>query len=142
MELADRAVGFLLSLINLSIFTYYTFWVIILPFLDSDNFIHSYFLPHEYAADSCMCWAGASLPSLHVYWVRDAQIQEEGLKHDAVFHSILISGQGCSISFVFSPRPYNSDWGFGFKMRNLFKLSSFLTLTLLHVCSYMIFWSM
>jgi len=30
MELADRAVGFLLSFISLSIFTYYTFWVIIL----------------------------------------------------------------------------------------------------------------
>lgn len=30
MELADKAVGFLLSLISLSIFTYYTFWVIIL----------------------------------------------------------------------------------------------------------------
>lgn len=30
MELADRVVGFLLSFITLSIFTYYTFWVIIL----------------------------------------------------------------------------------------------------------------
>ncbi|KAJ4839126.1 hypothetical protein Tsubulata_042712 [Turnera subulata] len=49
MELADRAVGFLLSLISLSIFTYYTFWVIILPFVDSDHFIHQYFLPQEYA---------------------------------------------------------------------------------------------
>ncbi|XP_021291172.1 dolichol phosphate-mannose biosynthesis regulatory protein [Herrania umbratica] len=49
MELADRAVGFLLSFISLSIFTYYTFWVIIVPFVDSDNFIHKYFLPQEYA---------------------------------------------------------------------------------------------
>ncbi|KAK4761641.1 hypothetical protein SAY87_029525 [Trapa incisa] len=49
MELADRAVGFLLSMISLSIFTYYTFWVIILPFVDSDHFIHKYFLPQEYA---------------------------------------------------------------------------------------------
>lgn len=81
MELADRVVGFLLSFISLSIFTYYTFWVIILvsilfcyfilnlstlfvnlfdsdssffhgvfqPFVDSDNFIHKYFLPQEYA---------------------------------------------------------------------------------------------
>lgn len=30
MEVADRAVGFFLSFISLSIFTYYTFWVIIL----------------------------------------------------------------------------------------------------------------
>ncbi|KAK8622080.1 hypothetical protein V6N13_097706 [Hibiscus sabdariffa] len=49
MELADRAVGFLLTFTSLSIFTYYTFWVIILPFVDSDNFIHNYFLPQEYA---------------------------------------------------------------------------------------------
>ncbi|XVF13668.1 hypothetical protein REPUB_Repub08aG0227800 [Reevesia pubescens] len=49
MELADRAVGFLLSFISLSMFTYYTFWVIFLPFVDSDNFIHNYFLPKEYA---------------------------------------------------------------------------------------------
>ncbi|XP_057521558.1 dolichol-phosphate mannose synthase subunit 2 [Amaranthus tricolor] len=49
MDLADRAVGFLLCSISLSIFTYYTFWVIILPFVDSDHFIHQYFLPQEYA---------------------------------------------------------------------------------------------
>ncbi|GKU95799.1 hypothetical protein SLEP1_g9116 [Rubroshorea leprosula] len=49
MELADRAVGFLLSFISIFIFTYYTFWVIILPFVESDHFIHKYFLPQEYA---------------------------------------------------------------------------------------------
>ncbi|CAL5197134.1 unnamed protein product [Lathyrus oleraceus] len=49
MELADRSVGFLLSFISLSIFTYYTFWVIILPFVDGDHFVHKYFLPQEYA---------------------------------------------------------------------------------------------
>ncbi|CAL0312891.1 unnamed protein product [Lupinus luteus] len=49
MELADRTVGFLLTLISLSIFTYYTFWVIILPFVDDDHFVHKYFLPREYA---------------------------------------------------------------------------------------------
>ncbi|TKY52795.1 Dolichol phosphate-mannose biosynthesis regulatory protein [Spatholobus suberectus] len=49
MELADRAVGFLLSFISLSIFTYYTFWVVILPFVDDDHFVHKYFLPQEYA---------------------------------------------------------------------------------------------
>lgn len=41
MELADKTVGFLLSLTSLSIFTYYTFWVIILVssspmFIDDD----------------------------------------------------------------------------------------------------------
>ncbi|KAH0469189.1 hypothetical protein IEQ34_002421 [Dendrobium chrysotoxum] len=49
MELADKAVGFLLTIISLSIFSYYTFWVIILPFVESDHFIHMYFLPREYA---------------------------------------------------------------------------------------------
>ncbi|XP_010928499.1 dolichol-phosphate mannose synthase subunit 2 [Elaeis guineensis] len=49
MELADKAVGFLLSAISLSIFTYYTLWIIILPFVESDHFIHRYFLPQEYA---------------------------------------------------------------------------------------------
>lgn len=49
MDLADRAVGVLLSLISLSVFTYYTFWVIILPFVDNDHFVHKYFLPQEYA---------------------------------------------------------------------------------------------
>ncbi|KAL8150533.1 hypothetical protein V2J09_020341 [Rumex salicifolius] len=49
MELADRAVGLLVTCTSLSIFTYYTFWVIILPFVDDDHFIHKYFLPQEYA---------------------------------------------------------------------------------------------
>lgn len=30
MELGDKAIGFLLTVTSLSIFTYYTFWVIIL----------------------------------------------------------------------------------------------------------------
>lgn len=49
MELGDKAVGFILTLTSLSIFTYYTFWVIILPFVNSDHFVHKYFLPQEYA---------------------------------------------------------------------------------------------
>ncbi|XP_031494261.1 dolichol-phosphate mannose synthase subunit 2 [Nymphaea colorata] len=62
MELADKAVGLVLSLISLSIFTYYTFWVIILPFVDSDHFIHKYFLPKEYAL-IIPIFAGVSLLS-------------------------------------------------------------------------------
>ncbi|KAL8540016.1 hypothetical protein ACS0TY_001566 [Phlomoides rotata] len=49
MEIADRAIGLLLSVISLSVFTYYTLWVIILPFVDNDHFAHKYFLPQEYA---------------------------------------------------------------------------------------------
>ncbi|CAN8239776.1 unnamed protein product [Cochlearia groenlandica] len=63
MELADRAVGLLLTSISLSIFTYYTFWVIILPFVDSDHFIHKYFLPQDYAI-LVPVFAGVTLLSL------------------------------------------------------------------------------
>ncbi|RAL39318.1 hypothetical protein DM860_002851 [Cuscuta australis] len=49
MEVADKAVGLLLTITSLSIFTYYTFWVIILPFVDRGHFVHNYFLPQEYA---------------------------------------------------------------------------------------------
>lgn len=31
------------------VFTYYTAWVFLLPFLDSDNFLKNFFLPREYA---------------------------------------------------------------------------------------------
>ncbi|XP_068649360.1 dolichol-phosphate mannose synthase subunit 2 [Aristolochia californica] len=49
MELADKTIGLMLTITSLSIFTYYTFWVIILPFVDHDHFIHNYFLPQEFA---------------------------------------------------------------------------------------------
>ncbi|KAG1338485.1 Dolichol-phosphate mannose synthase subunit 2 [Cocos nucifera] len=45
----DNGLGILISAISLSIFSYYTFWVIILPFVDEDHFIHKYFLPREFA---------------------------------------------------------------------------------------------
>ena len=47
--MGDKAVGLVLTMTSLSIFTYYTFWVIILPFVDDDHFVHQYFLPQEYA---------------------------------------------------------------------------------------------
>ncbi|XXG69489.1 hypothetical protein AAC387_Pa06g2338 [Persea americana] len=63
MELVDKTVGLLLCVISLSIFTYYTFWVIILPFVDSDHFIHNYFLPKEFAL-IIPVFAGVALLSL------------------------------------------------------------------------------
>nr|GEV94116.1 dolichol phosphate-mannose biosynthesis regulatory protein [Tanacetum cinerariifolium] len=63
MELADRAVGLVLASISVIIFTYYTFWVIILPFVDKDHFVHNYFLPQEYAI-LLPVYAGVSLLSL------------------------------------------------------------------------------
>ncbi|NP_001186093.1 dolichol phosphate-mannose biosynthesis regulatory protein [Gallus gallus] len=45
----DRAVGFGLVAFSLILFVYYTLWIIVLPFIDSDHSIHQYFLPREYA---------------------------------------------------------------------------------------------
>ncbi|XP_045419293.1 dolichol phosphate-mannose biosynthesis regulatory protein isoform X2 [Lemur catta] len=45
----DQVVGLGLVAISLIIFTYYTAWVILLPFIDSQHVIHKYFLPRAYA---------------------------------------------------------------------------------------------
>ncbi|XP_065504811.1 dolichol phosphate-mannose biosynthesis regulatory protein isoform X1 [Caloenas nicobarica] len=45
----DRLVGFGLVAFSLLLFMYYTFWIVILPFIDSDYGIHRYFLPREFA---------------------------------------------------------------------------------------------
>lgn len=42
-------VGFGLVAVSLMIFTYYTAWVVLLPFIDSQHVIHKYFLPRAYA---------------------------------------------------------------------------------------------
>ncbi|XP_041098632.1 dolichol phosphate-mannose biosynthesis regulatory protein [Polyodon spathula] len=45
----DQAVGLGLVGFSLVLFVYYTLWVIVLPFVDSDHAIHGYFLPREYS---------------------------------------------------------------------------------------------
>ncbi|KAM5298528.1 dolichol phosphate-mannose biosynthesis regulatory protein [Ctenodactylus gundi] len=45
----DQVVGLGLVAVSLIIFTYYTVWVIVLPFIDSEHAIHKYFLPRAYA---------------------------------------------------------------------------------------------
>ncbi|XP_043421898.1 dolichol phosphate-mannose biosynthesis regulatory protein [Prionailurus bengalensis] len=45
----DQVVGLGLVAISLLIFTYYTAWVILLPFIDSQHVVHKYFLPRAYA---------------------------------------------------------------------------------------------
>ncbi|KAM9207528.1 dolichol phosphate-mannose biosynthesis regulatory protein [Dugong dugon] len=45
----DQVVGLGLVAVSLIIFTYYTVWVILLPFIDSQHVIHKYFLPRAYA---------------------------------------------------------------------------------------------
>ncbi|XP_048369532.1 dolichol phosphate-mannose biosynthesis regulatory protein isoform X2 [Sphaerodactylus townsendi] len=42
-------VGYGLVAFSLAVFTYYTTWIIILPFIESDHIIHKYFLPREYS---------------------------------------------------------------------------------------------
>ncbi|CAL1399496.1 unnamed protein product [Linum trigynum] len=80
MELADRAVGLLLTLISLSIFTYFTFWVIIVPFVDSDHFVHQYFLPLEYAI-IIPVFAGVALLSLLSLFVGSVMLKSRKKKN-------------------------------------------------------------
>ncbi|KAL4609323.1 dolichol phosphate-mannose biosynthesis regulatory protein [Arapaima gigas] len=46
---ADQVAGMSLVAFSLLLFSYYTVWVIVLPFVDSDHMVHSFFLPREYS---------------------------------------------------------------------------------------------
>ncbi|XP_058072957.1 dolichol-phosphate mannose synthase subunit 2 [Magnolia sinica] len=76
MELADKTIGFLLSVISLSIFTYYTFWVIILPFVNTDHFIYNYFLPQEFAL-IIPVYAGVALLSLLCIFIGSVMLKSK-----------------------------------------------------------------
>ncbi|XP_028612918.1 dolichol phosphate-mannose biosynthesis regulatory protein isoform X1 [Grammomys surdaster] len=84
----DQAVGFGLVAVSLIIFTYYTTWVILLPFIDSQHVIHKYFLPRAYAvllplaaglllllfvalSSSSLSMPHVTLASLTALWVGD-----------------------------------------------------------------------
>jgi dolichyl-phosphate mannosyltransferase polypeptide 2 regulatory subunit len=45
----DKVIGFVLLFISIFVFVYYTFWVIIAPFIDRGHFIQDWFLPRSYA---------------------------------------------------------------------------------------------
>ncbi|XP_077161777.1 dolichol phosphate-mannose biosynthesis regulatory protein [Paroedura picta] len=45
----DQVVGYGLVAFSLILFAYYTVWIIVLPFIESDHIIHKYFLPREYS---------------------------------------------------------------------------------------------
>ncbi|KAJ0974804.1 hypothetical protein J5N97_016790 [Dioscorea zingiberensis] len=79
MELADKAVGCFLSAISLTIFIYYTFWVIILPFVESDHFIHGYFLPQEFAI-LIPVFAGVALLSILCVFVGYVMLKSKAKK--------------------------------------------------------------
>ncbi|KAI9098343.1 dolichol phosphate-mannose biosynthesis regulatory [Phlyctochytrium arcticum] len=46
---SDRIVGGSLILISVFIFTYYSFWTLVLPFVDSTHALHIYFPAPEWA---------------------------------------------------------------------------------------------
>ncbi|XP_040819285.1 dolichol phosphate-mannose biosynthesis regulatory protein isoform X1 [Ochotona curzoniae] len=45
----DQVVGLGLVALSLIVFAYYSVWVVLLPFIDSQHVIHKYFLPRAYA---------------------------------------------------------------------------------------------
>jgi len=47
--LMDRVVGLFFVIVSLVVFTYYTTWALILPFLSKNHRLHDFFLPHVYA---------------------------------------------------------------------------------------------
>lgn len=46
---SDQAVGYGLVVFAGAIFLYYTLWVVVLPFVEPDQFLHNLFLPRAYA---------------------------------------------------------------------------------------------
>ncbi|KAF8163324.1 dolichol phosphate-mannose biosynthesis regulatory [Crassisporium funariophilum] len=46
---SDRVMGGVMLLTASTVFTYYTIWTMLLPFFDSSNPIHNWFLPRERA---------------------------------------------------------------------------------------------
>lgn len=46
---SDKAAGAVLLATSVLVFGYYTFWVMVTPFIDADHFIQKYFLSKEYA---------------------------------------------------------------------------------------------
>ncbi|KAF2823467.1 dolichol phosphate-mannose biosynthesis regulatory [Ophiobolus disseminans] len=45
----DRLVGLSMLIAATSVFVYYTVWTLFMPFVDDDHFLHSLFLPREWA---------------------------------------------------------------------------------------------
>ncbi|CAN0446294.1 unnamed protein product, partial [Ectocarpus sp. 8 AP-2014] len=46
---SDKLVGSGLLLVSITIFVYYTLWVIVLPFVDTSHPVQDFFLPRKYA---------------------------------------------------------------------------------------------
>jgi len=48
-NMQDRTMGMLLLLISTTVFSYYTLWALLMPFVDEGHVLHAYFPPREYA---------------------------------------------------------------------------------------------
>ncbi|KAJ3275098.1 Centrosomal protein of 83 kDa [Terramyces sp. JEL0728] len=48
-SVSDKIVGSIMMFISFFVFTYYSTWVFIVPFLAPDHYLHSLFLPYEWA---------------------------------------------------------------------------------------------
>lgn len=46
---ADKLIGFGMLGVAAFVFTYYTAWVFVLPFIIEDNILNQFFLPRDYA---------------------------------------------------------------------------------------------
>mmetsp|Transcript_22804 Transcript_22804/g.44916 ORF Transcript_22804/g.44916 Transcript_22804/m.44916 type:complete len:83 (-) Transcript_22804:108-356(-) len=46
---STKSIGVVLLLLSVSIFVYYTLWVVVVPLLDEDNPLQGYFLERTYA---------------------------------------------------------------------------------------------
>ncbi|KAI5968523.1 dpm2 [Candida margitis] len=46
---ADKLLGLAMLLVAASVFTYYTAWVFVIPFVNEDSSINKFFLPRDYA---------------------------------------------------------------------------------------------
>ncbi|OQN96153.1 hypothetical protein B0A48_02148 [Cryoendolithus antarcticus] len=48
-NLLDRLVGFAMLIVSSTVFTYYTVWTLLMPFVDDSHFLHSLFPPRVWA---------------------------------------------------------------------------------------------
>lgn len=49
LQSCDKLVGLGMLIVAAGVFTYYSAWVLLVPFLDDNNILQSLFLPRDYA---------------------------------------------------------------------------------------------
>ncbi|BFZ20713.1 hypothetical protein BsWGS_23752 [Bradybaena similaris] len=63
----DQAAGWGLVTLAGFLFTYYSIWVIVLPFVEPDQVIHNFFLPRVYAIAGPLLAGVAALALISVF---------------------------------------------------------------------------